>query len=73
MGSQFFQEKPVLKISEKISAKSFNKLWPDNIHNLSSLHQASHLVIKGAQVGKAAPDFHKSTLTKPKPLVVHLK
>ena len=52
------------------SAKGFTKVRVDNIHSLSLIDQADHLVSEGDHISQAGPAFHKPTLTGPYPLVV---
>lgn len=46
------------------SAKGSTRVQADNIHSISLIHQASHIVTED-QAGQTGPDFHKSSLARP--------
>jgi len=65
MSSKFLQEDGVGN-----SVKGLTKVQVDDIHSLSLIHQAGHLVIEGDQVGQAGCAFHEPMLAGPDPLAV---
>ena len=52
------------------SVKGLAEVQADNIHSLSFIHYAGHLVIEGNQVSQAGPAFHKPMLAGPDHLLV---
>ncbi|KAK4807797.1 hypothetical protein QYF61_023630 [Mycteria americana] len=65
MSSQFLQENAVGN-----RVKGFTEVQIDNIHSLSLIHQAGHLVVEGDQVGQAGPAFPEPMLAGLDPLVI---
>ena len=58
MSIQFLQEDAVGK-----GVKVFTKVQVDDIHSLSLIQQAGHLLIERDQVSQARPAFHKLILS----------
>jgi len=54
------------------SVKGLTKVQVDNIHSLSFIREACHLVTEGDNLGQAGPAFHESMLAGPDPLIVLL-
>ena len=52
------------------SVKSLTEVQVQNIHSLSLIHYAGHLVTEGDQVGQEGLTFHEPMLAGPDPLVV---
>ena len=65
MSSQFLQQNAM-----EDSIKGYTKVQVDNIHSLSLIHYAGHVVVGGDQVCQAGPAFHNPMLAGPDPLVV---